>query len=48
MSYAGTRRIHDADSHIMERAEWLAEHADPGVRGAYSVNFEALFTPAES
>jgi len=27
MSYAGERRIHDADAHIMETAEFLAEHA---------------------
>jgi len=32
MTYAGARTMHDADAHIMERADWLAAHADPGIR----------------
>ncbi|HZU74147.1 MAG TPA: amidohydrolase family protein [Acidimicrobiales bacterium] len=32
MTYA-TRRIFDADSHIMETADWLASYADPAIRG---------------
>lgn len=31
MAYA-KRRIWDADSHIMETPDWLASHADPGIR----------------
>src|SRR5215831_21037575 len=32
MSYAGERRIHDADAHIMETAEFLAEFASESIR----------------
>ena len=32
MSYANGRRIHDADSHVMERAGWLASYADARIR----------------
>ncbi len=32
MSYAGERRILDADSHLMELPDFLSRHADPGVR----------------
>lgn len=32
MTYAGARRMHDADSHIMERADWLSAHTDSSVR----------------
>jgi predicted TIM-barrel fold metal-dependent hydrolase len=32
MTYAGARRVLDADSHVMERADWLASHADPRMR----------------
>src|SRR3954447_25838125 len=32
MTYAGTRRIVDADSHVMERADFLVAHADPAMR----------------
>lgn len=28
MSYAKGRIIHDADSHVMEPADWLAPHAE--------------------
>ena len=32
MTYAGNRTMKDADAHIMERADWLAAHADPSLR----------------
>ena len=32
MTYSGGRRIHDADSHLMETPDWLRRHADPSVR----------------
>lgn len=32
MSYAGTRRILDADSHLMELPDFLSTYADPSVR----------------
>ncbi len=32
MTYAGTRRIVDADSHVMETPAFLTDHADPGMR----------------
>ena len=32
MPYAEGRTYHDADSHLMELDDWLASHADPGVR----------------
>ena len=32
MTYAGTRVIHDADSHIMETPDWLYQFADPKIR----------------
>jgi predicted TIM-barrel fold metal-dependent hydrolase len=32
LTYAGPRRIVDADSHVMERADFLIAHADPAVR----------------
>jgi len=32
MTYAGERRILDADSHLMELPDFLTAHADPGVR----------------
>ena len=32
VTYAGARRIVDADSHVMERPDFLVEHADPAVR----------------
>jgi uncharacterized protein len=31
-TYASGRTICDADSHIMELPDWLADHADPGIR----------------
>ncbi|MDJ0866189.1 MAG: amidohydrolase family protein [Myxococcota bacterium] len=32
MPYAAGRTYYDADSHVMELADWLAPYADPGVR----------------
>ena len=32
MSYAGARRVLDADSHLMELPDFLSAHADPDVR----------------
>ena len=32
MTYAGTRAILDADSHVMELAGFLDEYIDPGLR----------------
>ena len=32
MTYAGTRRVLDADSHLMEWPGFLTDHADPSVR----------------
>ena len=32
MTYAAGRRLFDADSHIMELPDFLAKHADPGMR----------------
>ncbi len=34
MTYAGERRVIDADSHLMEWPTFLSDHADPGVRDA--------------
>ena len=31
-TYAGDRRICDADSHLMELPDWLPSYADPGIR----------------
>ena len=33
MPYSDQRVVHDADAHIMETPTWLADHADPGLRG---------------
>ncbi|MGH9888284.1 MAG: amidohydrolase family protein, partial [bacterium] len=32
MPYASGRTYYDADSHLMELGDWLAEYADPGIR----------------
>jgi uncharacterized protein len=32
MTYAASRTIADADSHIMETLDWVERHADPGLR----------------
>jgi predicted TIM-barrel fold metal-dependent hydrolase len=37
MSYAGDRRIVDADSHLMEQPDFLTRHVDPAVRDALPV-----------
>jgi uncharacterized protein len=34
MTYAGSRRIVDADSHVMEWPGFLRDHADPALRDA--------------
>jgi predicted TIM-barrel fold metal-dependent hydrolase len=48
MPYAAGRVINDADSHIMESLDWLASHADPGVRDRLgSMRLEAGGSGAE-
>jgi predicted TIM-barrel fold metal-dependent hydrolase len=32
MTYANSRTMHDADSHIMELPDWIERHADPEIR----------------
>jgi predicted TIM-barrel fold metal-dependent hydrolase len=32
MAYINDRVVHDADAHIMETPNWLADHADPDIR----------------
>jgi hypothetical protein len=32
MPYAEGRTYYDADSHLMELADWLVQYADPGIR----------------
>ena len=34
VTYADGRLIHDADSHLMPTADFLAKHADPKLRDA--------------
>jgi predicted TIM-barrel fold metal-dependent hydrolase len=56
-SYAGGRKCYDADSHLMETIDWLAEHADPSIRedlpgfapqgGAESAAGKAIFQMIE-
>jgi predicted TIM-barrel fold metal-dependent hydrolase len=47
MPYAH-RRMHDADAHVMETAEMIREHADPGVREKLPRSFVAALSPGES
>jgi predicted TIM-barrel fold metal-dependent hydrolase len=48
VTYAGSRRCNDADSHIMELPDWLALHADPSIRdGLTSISDENLALIAE-
>lgn len=48
MTYAGTHRCNDADSHVMELPDWLASHADPSIRsGLASLSEENLALIAE-
>jgi predicted TIM-barrel fold metal-dependent hydrolase len=47
MPYAH-RRMHDADAHVMETAEMIREHADPGVRERLPRSFVAALSPGES
>ena len=46
MPYAH-RRMHDADSHVMETAEMLRECADPAVRAKLPPSFVAALSPGE-
>src|SRR4051794_19256028 len=39
MTYAGTREIHDADSHIMETPDWLASYADAATRSKMNLDY---------
>ena len=48
MPYAEGRTFYDADSHIMEQADFLKDFADPGypeqtLERFYSQNFARLF-----
>jgi predicted TIM-barrel fold metal-dependent hydrolase len=47
MAYAH-RRIHDADAHVMETAEMLRDHADPGVRAKLPEQLVAALSPGET
>jgi predicted TIM-barrel fold metal-dependent hydrolase len=47
MPYAH-RRMHDADSHVMETSEMLRAHADPGVRERLPRSFVAALSPGEN
>lgn len=47
MPYAH-RRMHDADAHVMETAEMIREHADPGVRERLPRSFVAALSPGET
>jgi predicted TIM-barrel fold metal-dependent hydrolase len=47
MPYAH-RRMHDADAHVMETAEMLRAHADPGVRERLPRSFVAALSPGEN
>ena len=42
MTYAGTRLIFDADSHLMELPDFLSAHAEPSIRGRLPSLGEAL------
>jgi len=47
MPYAH-RRIHDADAHVMETAEMIRDHADPGVCEKLPKRFVAALSPGET
>ncbi len=47
MPYAEGQVIHDADSHIMEGPEWLADYADPDIRERLQRPFEPALAPGE-
>jgi predicted TIM-barrel fold metal-dependent hydrolase len=40
--------MHDADAHVMETAEMLRDHAEPGVREKLPRSFVAALSPGES
>ena len=42
MSYAGTRLINDADSHLMELPDFLTAHAEPDIRDELVPMLDAL------
>jgi predicted TIM-barrel fold metal-dependent hydrolase len=49
MPYIEGRVVHDADAHIMEAPEWLAEHADPGIRERLAPRADGLgLAPGEA
>lgn len=47
MPYAEGRVIHDADSHIMEPADWLFPYADTTIRGRMERLYQATLAPGE-
>jgi predicted TIM-barrel fold metal-dependent hydrolase len=47
MSYAAGRRIHDADSHVMETPDWLEPFADAYVRERMKPIYVATVKPGE-
>ena len=47
MPYAQGRTVHDADSHIMEGPDWLAEYADPELRDRLQRPFQPALAPGE-
>ena len=42
MSYAGTRQINDADSHLMELPDFLTAHAEPDIRDELAPMLDSL------
>jgi predicted TIM-barrel fold metal-dependent hydrolase len=49
MAYIEGRVVHDADAHIMEAPDWLAEHADPDVREKLAPRTDGLgLAPGEA
>lgn len=47
MPYAEGRTYHDADSHIMEPADWLFDYADAAVRPKMEALYQATLAPGE-
>ena len=47
MPYAQGRTFHDADSHIMERPDWIVLYADPGIRDRLRPLYVATVKPGE-
>ena len=49
MPYIEGRVVHDADAHVMEAPEWLAQHADPDVREKLAPRTDGLgLAPGEA